>query len=155
MAVDIRKVKKLIELLDESGVAEIEIHEGEESVRISRFSSVAAPVMQTIAAAPAPVAPTAEAALAKAPEAAEITDNPLSGHIVHSPMVGTVYLAASPEADDFISIGQRVSTGDTLCLIEAMKMFNQIEADKDGFIKACLIKTGDPVEFDQPLFIIE
>ena len=152
MAVDIRKVKKLIELLEESGISEIEIHEGEESVRISRYSNApptqAAPIAAPIAAAPQAAAP---AIMSETP----VTDNVLSGHVVVSPMVGTVYLAASPEADDFVSIGKRVSVGDTLCLVEAMKMFNQIEADKSGIIKACLIKTGDPVEFEQPLFIIE
>lgn len=153
MAVDIRKVKKLIELLEESGISEIEIHEGEESVRISRYSNApptqAASIAAPIAAAPQAAAP--QAIMAETP----VTDNALSGHVVVSPMVGTVYLAASPEADDFVSIGKRVSIGDTLCLVEAMKMFNQIEADKSGIIKACLIKTGDPVEFEQPLFIIE
>lgn len=151
MAVDVRKVKKLIELLEESSISEIEIHEGEESVRISRHSSAAA----------APAAPVMMAAPIEAPKAADgssskpAADHVLSGHVVHSPMVGTVYLAASPESDDFVKIGQQVSKGDNLCLIEAMKMFNQIEADKAGIIKACLVKTGDPVEYDQPLFIIE
>lgn len=153
MAVDVRKVKKLIELLEESSISEIEIHEGEESVRISRHSSAAAapvaPIMMTAAASDAP-----KAADSSSNKPAAV-DHVLSGHVVHSPMVGTVYLAASPEADDFVKIGQHVSKGDTLCLVEAMKMFNQIEADKAGTIKACLVKTGDPVEYDQPLFIIE
>lgn len=152
MAVDVRKVKKLIELLEESSISEIEIHEGEESVRISRYSATAPamPIMQ--ASAPAPITPTQAPLNNNAPNAAS---SQLSGHVVSSPMVGTVYLAPTPEADDFVTIGKHVSVGDTLCLVEAMKMFNQIEADKAGVIKACLVKTGDPVEFDQPLFIIE
>lgn len=162
MAVDIRKVKKLIELLEESGVAEIEIHEGEESVRISRQSSVVAPVAQ---APMLPVGYTAPIAGVPAPAAAptpttvetptESESSALSGHVVASPMVGTVYLASSPEADDFVNVGQTVAVGDTLCLVEAMKMYNQIEADKAGTIKACLVKSGEAVEFEQPLFIIE
>lgn len=157
MAVDVRKVKKLIELLEESSISEIEIHEGEESVRISRHSSAppAMPIMQ--AAASAPIAPT-QAPITPAitpSNAHDSASSQLSGHVVSSPMVGTVYLAPTPEADDFVTIGKRVSVGDTLCLVEAMKMFNQIEADKAGVIKACLVKSGDAVEFDQPLFIIE
>ncbi|MCK5122110.1 MAG: acetyl-CoA carboxylase biotin carboxyl carrier protein [Methylococcales bacterium] len=148
---DIRKIKKLIEIIEESDIAEIEISEGEESVRISRYSSsipapvaVAAPVA-TIAAA-APVATTA------APESAvEIP----SGHIVKSPMVGTFYSAASPEAGPFVKVGQKVSEGETLCIIEAMKILNQIEADKSGTIKQIMVDNAQPVEYDQPLFIIE
>ncbi len=163
MSVDIRKVKKLIELLEESSLAEIEIHEGEESVRISRQSTVtmpvAAPIQMAQPMAPAPTAAMPAPAVAPAVETAPVesseSEKTLTGHVVHSPMVGTVYLAASPETDDFVSIGQRVSIGDTLCLVEAMKMFNQIEADKAGVIKARMVKTGDPIEFEQPLFIIE
>lgn len=148
---DIRKIKKLIELLDESGVAEIEIHEGEESVRISRYSANAAPaavVAPPVAAAPAP------AAVVEAP--AEPADEGVpSGHTVNSPMVGTFYRAASPGAKPFVDVGQKVAEGDTLCIIEAMKMLNQIEADKSGTIKAILAENAQPVEFGQPLFVIE
>ncbi|MGD8484253.1 MAG: acetyl-CoA carboxylase biotin carboxyl carrier protein [Thioalkalispiraceae bacterium] len=151
---DIRKVKKLIELLEESGVAEIEIHEGEESVRISRNSqSVAAPVM----AAPAP-APVAAPAAAPAPAAAEAPaggEEVHEGHVVKSPMVGTFYRAPSPGAKAFVEVGQSVNVGDTLCIIEAMKLLNQIEADKAGVIKAVLVENGQPVEYDQPIFVIE
>ena len=149
---DIRKVKKLIELLEESGIAEIEIHEGEESVRISRYAQNAAPqvVMQAPqAAAPAP----APAASAAAPAAAEPAVP--AGHPVNSPMVGTFYRAPSPGAKAFVEVGQRVNVGDTLCIIEAMKMLNQIEADKAGVVTAILAENGGPVEFGQPLFVIE
>ena len=150
---DIRKVKKLIELLEESGVAEIEIHEGEESVRISRASQTvaAAPVMAAPVAAPAPAAaaPAAEAPAASAGE--EV----IEGHAVKSPMVGTLYRAPSPGAQPFTEVGKSVNVGDTLCIIEAMKMLNQIEADKAGVVKAILVENGQPVEYDQPIFIIE
>ena len=156
---DIRKIKKLIELVEESGIAELEITEGEESVRINRHSS--APVIaaqpQHYAAAPAPLAaPAAAPAAAQAPaaEAAPVAAEP-SGHKVLSPMVGTFYAAASPEAPAYVEVGQSVNVGDTLCIVEAMKMMNQIEADKAGVVKAILIENGEPVEFDQPLFIIE
>mgnify|MGYP000389173313 CR=1 FL=1 len=148
---DIRKIKKLIELVEESGINELEISEGEESVRISRGGSVmqAAPMMQQAApiasAAPAPVAPTAEPA---APAA-------ITGHVVRSPMVGTFYASASPDAPAFVEVGQHVNAGDTLCILEAMKMMNQIEADKSGVIKEILANNEDAIEFDQPLFIIE
>lgn len=150
---DIRKVKKLIELLDESGVAEIEIKEGEESVRISRYSQnapVAAPVqyMNAAAASPAP------AAAAPATESSA-EDNIPSGHAVKSPMVGTYYGAPSPGAKDFVNVGDSVSEGETICIIEAMKILNQIEADKSGTVKAILVENGQPVEFGQPLIIIE
>ena len=150
---DIRKIKKLIDLIQESDVAEIEIQEGEESVRISRTSS-AAPVMVS---APAPVAapaavaaPAVEAAPAAAPAPAANTAN-----AVKSPMVGTFYRSSSPEAAPFIEVGQTVSEGDVICIIEAMKMFNQIEADRSGTVKAILVENGNPVEFDEPLVIIE
>lgn len=156
---DIRKIKKLIELVEESGIAELEITEGEESVRINRHSS--APVIaaqpQHYAAAPAPLAAPAaapSAAPAPAAEAAPVAAEP-SGHKVLSPMVGTFYAAASPEAPAYVEVGQSVNVGDTLCIVEAMKMMNQIEADKAGVVKAILIENGEPVEFDQPLFIIE
>ncbi|TLU67079.1 acetyl-CoA carboxylase biotin carboxyl carrier protein [Thalassotalea litorea] len=146
---DIRKIKKLIELVEESGISELEIAEGEESVRISRASTVAAP--QTYVAAPAPVAaPVAAPAAESAPASAE-----LSGHVVRSPMVGTFYAAPSPDAPDFAEVGQHVNAGDTLCIVEAMKMMNQIEADKSGVIKQILAQNEDTIEFDQPLFVIE
>jgi len=145
---DIRKVKKLIELLEESGIAELEIKEGEESVRISRQSSS---FVQTLAPAPAPVAPPVAAVAAVPQDSAEH----ISGHQVKSPMVGTFYGAASPTSGPFVSQGQQVSVGDTLCIIEAMKMMNQIEADKAGTIRSILVENGSPVEFDQVLFVIE
>ena len=152
---DIRKIKKLIELLDESGVAEIEIKEGEESVRISRQMAVAA-APQMMASAPAqfaqPAAPVASEA-ATTTEPAESTVP--SGHQVKSPMVGTFYRAPSPGAAIFTDVGKTVNVGDTLCIIEAMKILNPIEADKSGVVKAILVENGQPVEFDQALFIIE
>ncbi|MFZ9039328.1 MAG: acetyl-CoA carboxylase biotin carboxyl carrier protein [Gammaproteobacteria bacterium] len=147
---DIRKVKKLIELLEESGIAELEIKEGEESVRISRQSSS---VVQTVAAAPqaaAPAPPVAGAAPA-AVEAPAVE----SGHQVKSPMVGTFSAAASPTSGPFVTQGQQVNVGDTLCIIEAMKMMNQSEADKAGTVRSILVENGSPVEFDQVLFVIE
>ncbi len=145
---DIRKVKKLIELLEDSGIAEIEIHEGEESVRISRYPTgqaamqmmpmahnMAMPAAMPAIAAPAPAATAAETAIAR-------------GHTVF-------YRAASPGAKEFVDIGQQVNVGDTLCIIEAMKMLNQIEADKSGKVSAVLVENGQPVEFGQPLFVIE
>lgn len=148
---DIRKVKKLIELLEESGIAEIEIREGEESVRISRHG--AAPVMMQAPAAmqqaPAPVAAAVAAPVAPAAEAVP------TGHMVKSPMVGTFYRSSNPGAKPFVEIGQRVSVGETLCIIEAMKMLNQIEADAAGEIAAILVENGQPVEFGQPLFVIK
>jgi acetyl-CoA carboxylase biotin carboxyl carrier protein len=156
---DIRKVKKLIELLEKTGVGEIEIHEGEESVRISRYVSNA-PATQTVVpvntpqtlppAAPEPSKPDTP------PAAAEASKSPHpKGHEVKSPMVGTVYLAPAPGEKPFVEVGQQVAVGDTLCVIEAMKMFNQIEADKTGTVSARLIENGNPVEYDQSLFIIE
>lgn len=148
---DIRKVKKLIELLEESGIAEIEIKEGEESVRISRATQGA------VLSAPAVAAPVA-AAPAAAPVAAEpASAEPAepSGHLVRAPMVGTFYRAPSPNAKSFVEEGQQVKAGDTLCIIEAMKLLNQIESDKTGTIKSILIENGQPVEYNQPLFVIE
>jgi acetyl-CoA carboxylase biotin carboxyl carrier protein len=149
---DIRKVKKLIELLEESGVAEIEIHEGEESVRISRQTAgaqVYPPMaMMPPQAAPAP-APAAAAPVAEPPPAAP------AGHTVDSPMVGTFYRAPTPGASPFVEVGSQVSVGDTLCIIEAMKMLNQIEADKAGKISAILVDNAEPVEYGQALFVIE
>jgi len=149
--VDIRKIKKLIELIEASDIAEIEITEGEESVRINRYSQTAAPVMTAapvaIAAAPPANAPAIASAPAAAPE--------ISGHAVKSPMVGTFYRSASPGSAAFVEVGHTVKEGDTLCIIEAMKILNQIEADKSGTIKQILIENAQPVEYDQPLFIIE
>ncbi|MFM4899497.1 acetyl-CoA carboxylase biotin carboxyl carrier protein [Aeromonas hydrophila] len=150
---DIRKIKKLIELVEESGIAELEISEGEESVRISRnFSGqvTAAPQMIMQQAA-APVAAPAAAPVAAAPAADAIP----SGHLMRSPMVGSFYRSSSPEAKPFVEVGQHVNIGDTLCIVEAMKMMNQIESDKAGVIKAILVENGQAVEFDEPLFIIE
>lgn len=150
---DIRKIKKLIELLEESGIAELEIKEGEESVRISRQSSS---VVQTLAAAPAPVsAPVAAPAVAAAPAPAAENTEVENGHQVRSPMVGTFYAAASPTSGPFVTQGQQVNVGDTLCIIEAMKMMNQIEADKAGTVRSILVENGSPVEFDQVLFLID
>jgi len=148
---DIRKVKKLIELLEESDIAEIEIHEGEESVRISRASAFPAQTTQ-IAAAPAAaaVAPAAPATAEAEPAPEEIT-----GHQIKSPMVGTFYRAASPGSKSFVEEGQHVSQGETLCIIEAMKILNQIESDKAGMVKKILAENGQPIEYNQPLFIIE
>ncbi len=147
---DIRKVKKLIELLEESGVAEIEIKEGEESVRISRSGPNTPMMMQ------APPQPAPAAAPAPAPAPAAESDEPTlpEGHVVKSPMVGTFYRAPSPGASPFVEVGQQVNAGDTLCIIEAMKLLNQIEADKSGTIKAVLVENGQPVEYDEPLFVI-
>ncbi|WP_116808277.1 acetyl-CoA carboxylase biotin carboxyl carrier protein [Steroidobacter cummioxidans] len=151
---DIRKVKKLIELLEESGIAEIEISEGEESVRISRYPQGGAPAPVVHYAAPPVAAPVAAApVIAAAPAAAPAPSK--ADHTVTAPMVGTYYSAASPGAKPFVDIGTEVNVGDTLCIIEAMKMMNQIESDKSGRVTAVLVKNGDPVEFGQPLFIIE
>ncbi len=153
---DIRKIKKLIELIDESGVAEIEIKEGEESVRISRYGA-AAPIMQ---AAPAPivmqpaVAPAAAASSAPS-EAAQPAAPAFDGHQITAPMVGTFYRWPSPTAKAFVEVGQKVNIGDTICIIEAMKMMNQIESDKAGTIAAILIENGEPVEYGQPIFVIQ
>ena len=147
---DIRKVKKLIELLEESNINEIEIKEGEESVRISRGSQVvAAPYPTAPVAAPAAPAPIAAPAAEAAPEV------PVSnGHVVKSPMVGTFYTAPSPSSPAFIEVGKTVKAGDVICIVEAMKMMNQIEADKAGVIEAILVEDGQPVEYDQPLVTI-
>ena len=158
---DIRKVKKLIELLEESGIAEIEISEGEESVRISRYPAGGGNAAPVVHYAPAPMAPVAAAPVAAAPAAiaAPAPAAPAAAakadHTVTAPMVGTFYSAATPGAKAFVDIGSEVNVGDTLCIIEAMKMMNQIESDKAGRVTAVLVKNGDPVEFGQPLFIIE
>lgn len=142
---DIRKVKKLIELLESSGIDELEIREGEESVRLSRHNrhTSPAPIPQV---APAAVAPTA----APAPPA-----EPMGGHVVSAPMVGTFYIAPSPGAKPFVEVGKPVQAGDTICIIEAMKILNQIEADTAGMVSAILVENGQPVEFGQPLMVLD
>ena len=150
---DIRKVKKLIELLDESGIAEIEITEGEESVRISRYPQGGpAPAAQHVVHA-APVAPAAGASPAREPAAAAEPEE--DGFLVSAPMVGTFYAASSPGAAPYVQVGDRVKEGDTLCIIEAMKMMNQIEADVAGVIKSIRVQNGEPVEYGQTLFVID
>ena len=147
---DIRKVKKLIELLDESGIAEIEITEGEESVRISRYAP-------GVAAAPAPVAMAAPLAAAPAPVAAPAApaEPEEDGFEVTAPMVGTFYAASSPGAAPYVQVGDRVNEGDTLCIIEAMKMMNQIEAEVSGAVKSIRLQNGEPVEFGQTMIVID
>jgi acetyl-CoA carboxylase biotin carboxyl carrier protein len=144
---DIRKIKKLIEIIEESDIAELEIKEGEESIRISRYSAAPAAVSY----APAPVA----AAGAVNPIGAAPVEEKITGHTVKSPMVGTFYRSASPGTKVFVEVGQSVQVGDTLCIIEAMKILNQIESDKSGTITQILIENAEPVEYGQPLFIIE
>ncbi len=143
---DIRKIKKLIELFDESGITEIEIHEGEESVRISRY---------TPAAVPAPVSLVAPSTAAPAAVVPPEPESPAAGSAVTSPMVGTFYRASSPGTKPFVEVGQRVKEGDVLCIIEAMKILNQIEADRAGVVTAVLVENGQPVEYGQPLLIVE
>jgi acetyl-CoA carboxylase biotin carboxyl carrier protein len=154
---DIRKIKKLIELLEESNIGEIEIKEGEESVRISRggFNAPVAPQYVTAPApmAAAPAAP-ASAPAAAAPEASSAEAAEPEGHLIKSPMVGTFYRSPSPGATAFVEVGQKVNVGDVLCIVEAMKMMNQIEADKAGTVGAILVEDGEPLEFDQPLISI-
>ena len=157
---DIRKVKKLIELLDESGIAEIEITEGEESVRISRYAQGApaapAPAPVAVAApAPAPAAPAAEAPAEAAAPAAAPAESEDEGFLVTAPMVGTFYAASSPGAAPYVQVGDRVNEGDTLCIIEAMKMMNQIEADVSGVVKSIRVQNGEPVEYGQTLIVID
>ena len=144
---DIRKIKKLIEIIEESGIAEIEIKEGEEAIRISRYSAAPAAVSY---------APAAGAAVPTPPVITVVaTEEKATGHVVKSPMVGTFYRSASPGTNVFVEVGQAVSVGDTLCIIEAMKILNQIEADKSGIITQILVENAEPVEYGQPLFIIE
>lgn len=147
---DIRKIKKLIELIEESDITELEIHEGEESIRLSR-GQTAQTIVTPSASAAAPVA-------APAPQTTNIQEtdagNASSGHQVCSPMVGTFYRAPSPDARAFVEVGQSVRAGEVLCIIEAMKMMNQIECDKDGTVQAIHVENGEPIEFDQPLFTI-
>jgi acetyl-CoA carboxylase biotin carboxyl carrier protein len=151
---DLRKLKKLIDLVEASGIAELEITEGEEKVRIAK-SIAGAPMML----APQPqvfhaAAPAAAAAAAAAPAAAPAEEAVPEGHVVRSPMVGTFYRAPAPGAKNFVEIGQTVSAGETLCIIEAMKLLNEIEADQGGVIKAILVENGQPVEYGEPLFVI-
>lgn len=151
---DIRKVKKLIDLLDESGIHEIEIHEGEESVRITRSAS-GTPMAAAAPPPPLPAAaPAAGAAPGTAPVAATEAAPEMDGHRVTAPMVGTFYRAPSPGSNPFVEVGQTVEAGETLCIIEAMKMLNPIEADQGGTIRDILVENGNPVEYGQPLFII-
>jgi len=144
---DIRKIKKLIEIIEESGIAELEIKEGEEAIRISRYSSAAPAAPVSYQPAPVTPAPSATAALP--------VEEKITGHVVKSPMVGTFYRSASPGTKVFVEIGQSVQVGTTLCIIEAMKILNQIEADKSGVISKILVENAEPVEYGQPLFIIE
>lgn len=147
---DIRKIKKLLELIETSSVAEIEIHAGEESIRITRVGSTA----QVVSQAPPPlIQPPAQASSAATVEAEAKEE--LTGHIVRSPMVGIFYRAPAPGAKPFVEVGQRVNVGDVLCIIEAMKILNQIEADKSGIVTKILVENGEPVEYNQPLFVIE
>ncbi|WP_282338676.1 MULTISPECIES: acetyl-CoA carboxylase biotin carboxyl carrier protein [Pseudomonas] len=150
---DIRKVKKLIELLEESGIDELEIHEGEESVRISRHSKQQAFAQPMYAAAPAPAAAPVAAPAAPATDAAPAAAK-LNGTVVGSPMVGTFYRASSPTSANFVEVGTAVKKGQILCIVEAMKMMNHIEAETSGVIESILVENGQPVEYDQPLFTI-
>lgn len=155
---DIRKVKKLIELLEESNLDEMEIHEGEESIRLSRHRETTAPsAAQQPWPAPPPAQPQAPSQPAPAVEAASETEasEEIEGEYVRSPMVGTFYSASSPDSPALVNVGDYVSEGDPLCIIEAMKMFNQIEAERAGRIAAILVENGQPVEYDQPLFVIQ
>lgn len=152
---DLRKLKKLIDLVEESGIAELEITEGEEKVRISKSGSVvqsyvtAPPALQPAMAPAAPAVPVVAAA-------APVTEAALpEGHVVKSPMVGSFYRSSAPGANAFVEVGQAVKAGDTLCIIEAMKLLNEIESDKSGVIKAILAENGQPVEYGEPLFVIE
>ena len=151
---DIRKIKKLSELVEESGITELEVQEEEGTVRISRAAPAVAPAAIQYAAAPvAPAVAPAAAPVAAAPAEAPVAE--ISGHQVRSPMVGTFYRSPSPEAKAFVEVGQTVKVGDALCIVEAMKMMNRIEADKAGVVKAILVNDGEAVEFDQPLIVIE
>ncbi len=150
---DIRKIKKLIEIIEESDVAELEIHEGEDSVRISRYSS-----SQLVAPAPV-ISGTSQEVRREistaSPAVKEVEAEVPAGHTILSPMVGTFYLAPSPESEHFVKVGQQVGAGDTLCVIEAMKILNQIESDKAGVVSKILVENAQPVEYNQPLFVIE
>jgi acetyl-CoA carboxylase biotin carboxyl carrier protein len=148
---DIRKIKKLIELLDESGIAELEIREGEESVRISRYPPGGTPLLQALT--PAQHLSLVQNAPAALPEPS--AEPAVRGHVLKSPMVGTFYSSATPGSKPFVQVGQHVNAGDTVCIVEAMKTFNQIEADRTGTVIDILAENGQPVEYDQPLLIIE
>jgi acetyl-CoA carboxylase biotin carboxyl carrier protein len=154
MTMDLRKLKKLIDLVEESGIAELEITEGEEKVRISRTGNhVAASVAAAAAAAPAAAAPTAASAAALPAGEPAVPAQP-EGHLLKSPMVGTFYRSPSPGAKAFVEVGQSVTEGETVCIIEAMKLLNEIEADRSGVIKAILVENGQPVEYGHPLMVI-
>jgi len=153
---DIRKIKKLIELLEESGIAEIEIKEGEEAVRISRLPTAALRPAGPVAALPLTLAPPAETSVQAVP--APVTEAPKprpNEHVITAPMVGTFYASPSPGAKPFVEIGDEIKVGQVLCIVEAMKMMNQIEADRAGRITSIMARNGDPVEFGQPLFVVE
>ncbi len=150
---DIRKVKKLIELLDESGIAEIEITEGEESVRISRYAQNAPPMMMAPMQMAAPATAAPAPATSPAPVAPAAVED--EGYLVAAPMVGTFYGSSSPGAAPYVQVGDRINEGDTLCIIEAMKMMNQIEAEVSGVIKSIRVQNGEPVEYGQTLFVID
>lgn len=151
---DIRKVKKLIELLEESKVSEIEIHEGEESVRISRNTTGVTQTIMHVPGAPEPTTTSSQSAVTQTISAQGATPASETGHIIKSPMVGTFYSSGSPGSPAFVEAGQTVSEGDVLCIIEAMKIMNQIESDASGIVSKVLVENGDPVEYGQPLFII-
>ncbi len=153
---DIRKIKKLLELIEETSIAEIEIHEGEESVRITRVNTTQQAVVEIPVSQPTPPAPQPAPTPPPTEEpSATTTEETIKGHIVRSPMVGTFYRAPAPGAKPFVETGQQVNVGDTLCIIEAMKILNQIEADKSGVVTKVLVEDGQPVEYNQPLFVIE
>lgn len=152
---DIRKIKKLIELLEESGLAELEISEGEESVRIARFTQGAPPAPQALQVSMPATATAGSAAPARPPAAAAAAPAARDENLVTAPMVGTFYVSPAPGAKPFVEVGQEVRVGQVLCVIEAMKMMNQIESERDGKVVAVLAKNGEPVEFGQPLFAIE
>ena len=150
---DLRKLKKLIDLVQESGIAELEITEGEEKVRINRIGVAGHPA---VIATPQPPVPAPPAALSSAPAAASAAAEPAEaeGHVVKSPMVGTFYRSSAPGSKPFVEVGQTVNAGETLCIIEAMKLLNEIEADQTGVIKKVMVENGQPVEYGQPLFLI-
>lgn len=158
MQLDINKIARLLKVVSESDIAEIEIKEGEEQIKITRATAAVVPVVQPVAVAPAAPAVVAPATPASTPAAAAAAPAPAAeetGHVMKSPMVGTFYRSANPEAPAFTEVGKTVKEGDTVCIIEAMKMMNQIAADKSGTIKKILVENGATVEFDQPLFVIE
>jgi acetyl-CoA carboxylase biotin carboxyl carrier protein len=148
---DLRKLKKLIELVEESGIGELEITEGEEKVRISKAGSG----VQSYVTAPPPLQPLAAPVISMQETEAAVKETLPDNHVVKSPMVGTFYRSSAPGANAFVEVGQTVKVGDTLCIIEAMKLLNEIESDKDGVIKAILVENGQPVEYGEPLFEIE